>query len=1409
MMKPRRGFTFFRGGAVCCAALTLLTNVVGVYASENVFWGERRRSVQNIKHHRPKGERDVTLLAQLPGLMEGAPKDSSTQLSAGLSPALLNEKIDPRLGQMVQTLLPYGDLRFVRPSANRRAPLVIHFQDLHGNLDAQRNMADMILALGKDHGVRLVGLEGATGAFSIDEFKRYPDQSIVKRVAAHFMKKDLIGGPEYAGLVSPHPITVWGIEDPALYQANVAAVKQSLRSRDRGETVLFALRETLTDLKSKFYSKELQAYDVNKTLYEQNQQELDHYLASLIQFAGIKTERVAGQYPNVARLLSALRQEKALHFPTVERERATVIRVLGDTLSPADLQDLLRQSVDLRAGKRSHSSYQTYFQDLCRRYAISLERYPSLIAYMNYLAACEAVERETLLSEMDNLEIVSQDALVQTSGQKDLVALSRDASLVTKLLSNEMTPTQWATYSDRRPEILNMTSRLRKLGGPLSPALPESDQWAALTAPFEDFCGRAVDRNSALSHRLLTKMNDEHQSVAVLVAGGFHTDGLTDTMTREGATVAVFTPKVGAIDTSHRYIDAFAQDPLPLEKIFSGEPISLRTACALATDQENQSVITALRIAIIGLTVNAKKKALESSGKWGDSLKGSLEVFMETFGLGPDLGLVGVGEHTIEIKYKGVTAETQKNDSITLSVRNQDAKNSPTNGTNSTSSAKDTYYLFLKSMVIAFQNGNLDSIKEHPMAKNIAWQKAIADMERVAGEVSYHLISRHETYDVETPYEDDYFQHIGFKGLPGIVGLLPKFNPKTERLNYLGYFKFNHIKGSLGGLLVPTTRIMFPRKTTREGKTTESTFIFIQKMFPKPTGENIGNVIEVETKMAGRGFLSIDSNIDFYGVSPEGSVYRADISHFQINEIGKTKKAGARVPDVFSNKVMQAQLKMLIKNYPERKINHFRSENLFAWFLMFAGFSLFFTLGPTIGFGDHLPSVLSEGTNMFVNGLLFFGAAGIMTRRQRITQGNYPLPEDIAADGVPRVLSFDHKKSTNLELKNVFLAGESRSARFNLRREYQLNDTPSRLKDIRAYRAYLLKKIRAKWGDMPQDSHLVSAIDTTSMNNIGDSIRMAHDNEDFRKALQWWALAEAWLASAGFAEKFNWRYWNLLYLEWRTFSHRKGVSGQDRLLRVATYSALLRASNRAMVEFNGYLDRQIVWGMDINILFGAVGSNSRVRPHPLLTMVAERYNSIMTLAASITIWLKIAISSLADHGENLKRRKVIFFDMDLLRPDSKASDEDKNKIIVALSGLLSLPEEDLKKVVLITTREIVQFHEKGTHSTKHLDVFFAEFLSEHYPRYSGVLNRIRDRKVVSPATSDPTIFKSDNSIDLDPLLVSGQFTEGVPDLVDFWTFDEKRTVVSQTAEVTVVRLKKLTDLISEFLKQQFLIITSA
>ena len=319
-------------------------------------------------------------------------------------------------------------------------------------------------------------------------------------------------------------------------------------------------------------------------------------------------------------------------------------------------------------------------------------------------------------------------------------------------------------------------------------------------------------------------------------------------------------------------------------------------------------------------------------------------------------------------------------------------------------------------------------------------------------------------------------------------------------------------------------------------------------------------------------------------------------------------------------------------------------------------------------------------------------------------------------------------------------------------------------------------------------------------NDVSISIVRSFNNAEFRKGVRWWALTEAWLVSARWVDKLTWRYWALFVQERRTFGLWRGASPRQRLVRVAAYLALLRASGTSATEVSHEVTEEAALGMDVDLLFSLAGSTRQFKP-ALLEDVFRAYNAILNQAASLILWLTFSSASLkaAQRNEN----KVIFFDLDPLLPGSTIDQTDRLRMVVALAGLLSLPTEQIKKnVLLISSRRL------GQDSVRSADILVG-MLGKDYPSFAGVLNRIRKVKVVSRGSFTGAIFQN-GSIVLDPLLSDKKiFPAGPPTAVDFWTMDNNKKVTSSLVKIVLIPILPLSDRISRYLKRRFVAIRFA
>lgn len=573
------------------AVAFLFTNVLAAYASETNFWSERRGMAQRLRASdaegslrnnaaSPETSEPFQLLAQRPSattIPPVFPQSVSIRTDIG-NPASQSTAFSLPLGKeapaWLKTLLPYGSVSDIYLSKKTDAPFIVYIQDAHGLWDAQQNISSMIQGLAETRGVALVGMEGAEGAFTTERYRRYPRPDITRGLAESFLKEGLLGGPEFAAIVAATPVTLWGVEALDLYQGNVQAFKDSLKSKTALQQFLTQGKNALEDWQDRVFSPELKEFNRQAMAYQSQKVGIGAY----VRFLSQKTEGISPigkKFPQCQSLLDALNREQSIDFKAVEKDRRQLAELLANRLSQKELKALAEFSLACRLGQNTMGDYNRYLQSLCQRHQLSLLPFKSFSEYMAYVSLVEQIKPSILMTELQDVEKALGERLAKTADQKQVMAIGRALSAVEKLANQSFTPEEWAAYQKERAPILAMVKTLS----------PTFD--IKLLEPSEQFCRLATERNDAMVYRLLAKMKGTRSREAVLVAGGFHSDGLSQLLRGKDVSFAVVTPKITEVPVDHQYLDIFANDPLPLETLFLGEKISLVAPPATAVSSDH------------------------------------------------------------------------------------------------------------------------------------------------------------------------------------------------------------------------------------------------------------------------------------------------------------------------------------------------------------------------------------------------------------------------------------------------------------------------------------------------------------------------------------------------------------------------------------------------------------------------------------------------------------------------------------------------------------------------------------------------------------------------------------------------------------------------------------------------------
>ncbi|MBL0249449.1 MAG: glycosyltransferase [Elusimicrobia bacterium] len=547
------------------AAVVFAVQGVGLYAQESSLWDSRREISRRLRSQESTHAPSVNpspLLAALPG---AAPLAFDRPAAPPASPS----------DWLSALVAEHGWVREAHISPRSGAPLIVHIQDAHGVEDAQRHIAALVGRLADADPAGPVALEGASGPIDVEALRRFPDSATTGTIADFLLQRGLIAGPEHAALTAPRSPLVIGAEDDDLYHQNVAALRAARANAAPLRDRLRRFQDRLDRAELAHASPALRAFHRRTRDHDEGRLSLTAYLEYL---NGAVPARALPKAPNIEALNKIARLERTLDFKAVEVERRRLVNALVDRLPRPALADLVSSGLDVRAGRMSVGRYHARLRSVARAHGVDLRAFAPLSAYIDYVSSADAIDRAALLEEIAVRRNRVQNALARTPRERALVEIARDLALLEKAFAHTLAPTDWRDYTARRDGLLALNARYQGL----DPAADATDFTAAELKPFEDFCELALSRNAALSQNLLDAIAARGADRGVLVAGGFHTDGLMALWRRQQVSYVVVAPAMREIPADNPYLDLLAQDPLPIEKLVSGERVYLSRPIALA-----------------------------------------------------------------------------------------------------------------------------------------------------------------------------------------------------------------------------------------------------------------------------------------------------------------------------------------------------------------------------------------------------------------------------------------------------------------------------------------------------------------------------------------------------------------------------------------------------------------------------------------------------------------------------------------------------------------------------------------------------------------------------------------------------------------------------------------------------------
>ena len=434
-----------------------------------------------------------------------------------------------------------------------KSPMVILLRDAHCNYEAQYNLVNILKHLSIEFRQKeplLVAVEGASGPMDLTQFSEFPDKDAKEKALDEFVRKGYVTGPQFLKIVEKEniPLEIYGVETPYLYTKNYKAFREVL---DRKETLEYIekLSGIAKKLKEKHYSQKLLELDENATAYRKNELNLTDWVRCL----GRNRSTEYRNQKNFDLILQSIKLESQIDFKEVESERKRLIQNLEKSLVKEDLKELVSQSLLFRLGKLSIEEYYSYLEE---RIDVP-ERYPGLLKYIQLVQIQAKIDSHELFKELEQIEFQTKRRLFRNETERKLDKISYNLYIFAKLYRLELINSEWDYYREYINEfdLIKIASSFKSQVPSLKPqVLPKDKLPGQASMSAEDFYMTALERDNALVDNTLRLMEDKNHSLAVLITGGFHTDGIAQRLKEKEISHVIISPKITKVQEDSPYL---------------------------------------------------------------------------------------------------------------------------------------------------------------------------------------------------------------------------------------------------------------------------------------------------------------------------------------------------------------------------------------------------------------------------------------------------------------------------------------------------------------------------------------------------------------------------------------------------------------------------------------------------------------------------------------------------------------------------------------------------------------------------------------------------------------------------------------------------------------------------------------
>lgn len=438
-----------------------------------------------------------------------------------------------------------GDMAYVeeiwRPAneTKENAPKLFLIQDAHAHQEAQTHIEETLKYLEKHISFDVLFFEGGFGRLNPELLRFFENDQTNIEMAEALLKKGEIGGPElYVLKENSDTLKLWGVEDAKIYIENIQAYREVLNQKNHIHEWLEQTYRLLDKEASTRLSAELYQFIKLWLSYENENIDFTAYLSALSDSSkkrlDIDLSDAYSQFdwPMLVRLFEIKNREAHLDLNLVEVEKAKLLIWIQETMPESKMLTHLNSQDE--APVKLRQKWEMFHHEAQQR-GFKYQDYPEFFKAEGLKILEEEIDAIELFEEINKIRI----KIIHSFGnEKDDQMIEKFNTLLRmkKLLNLELSFNEYETYQKQDGLSLIDSTAVEQ-------AIQNADQ----------FYETALKRDLIMTQKIREAFEKNDINRGVLIAGGFHTIGLTSLLRQQGISYVVLRPHLSDVSEDQTY----------------------------------------------------------------------------------------------------------------------------------------------------------------------------------------------------------------------------------------------------------------------------------------------------------------------------------------------------------------------------------------------------------------------------------------------------------------------------------------------------------------------------------------------------------------------------------------------------------------------------------------------------------------------------------------------------------------------------------------------------------------------------------------------------------------------------------------------------------------------------------------